>query len=79
MLSCKEVAEHLTDKEDLSTWQRIQYPMHLFICKKCRIARDQYEKIEIILRKKFKSNQAPSKDEIEKLEKKIIENIHSQK
>ena len=44
MLSCKEIVEQASDylEQEMSPWRRLQYRMHLFMCRHCRRFTSQF-------------------------------------
>ncbi|MBT3984154.1 MAG: hypothetical protein HOE90_22560 [Bacteriovoracaceae bacterium] len=76
MLSCKELYEHLASGKELTRIQKLQYPMHLFMCHNCKKIASQFKTINSSFKKVVtKRMEKASEDKISELEKSVWEEV----
>lgn len=75
MLKCKEVVEITAKDEKLTFLKKVEFKMHLFMCKHCNAYVEQIKLIKAQYKKVFKKVTEVDGDHLKKLENKIIEDV----
>lgn len=53
MLTCKEVYQYQSGAIELTGLKRLQFPMHLFICNRCRTVKQHFETLNKELKERY--------------------------
>lgn len=75
MLKCKEVVEITAKDEKLTLFKKVEFKMHLLMCKHCSTYVEQIKLIKAQYKKVFKKVTEVDEDHLKELENKIIEDI----
>lgn len=75
MLKCKEVVEITAKDEKLTLFKKVEFKMHLLMCKHCSAYVEQIKLIKAQYKKVFKKVTEVDEDHLKELENKIIEDI----
>ena len=75
MKSCKDIAKLLIPGNKLSLFEKMETKMHLLMCEFCRKYEKQLKLISFNKLKNVSKNDAFSEDQVDELEKEIIDKI----
>jgi hypothetical protein len=75
MLKCKEVATIISKNEKLSFTKKLEFKVHLFMCKHCNNYNNQIKALIEQSKLVFQKKSDVSQSEIEKLEASILDKL----